>query len=468
MKKGKISVIVIIILLLILGTFVFAGKEQQKSRVKEFLSVDKEKASVGDIVTLTLDLSQVTYDEFVLTIQGDKQILNSGEVNANSEKETSVVEKGEITLEKENDVTMKLYANKQSLDTEEIKLCFVVPETLKVGDKINLYATLEEVKNSGFEKAEENSIKNDNGANEGTKVSVEVEKNEQRLQENTTDADKKADEIAESNQKNNGKESNDEAESKQEKTADVKVDIISDNKAGNEQEKGDTGGNSDSKVDNKQETNTNADANKNSDSKVDNNQETNTNVNMNKNLDSKAESKQETATKSDIDKNSENKQTNSENAIKEVTITITIVEKTNSAKTMDANAINLENVFKEQTNSKKETSSSVASTSTSKSKTTSSSSTAETYKGSSNKYLSNIEIEGYELTPKFNITNTTYFLEVESSVNALNIATEKYDSSEIVTIYGNEELETGTNKILINVTAEDGSTKIYRIYVKKK
>ena len=325
MKKSIVIIVSILIAIIIMGTFVYAVKDEKQNKIKSFLSIDKEEAAVGDIVTMTLDLAQVSYDEFVLTIQADKQIIDNSEINAQTENEVTFIEEGKITLEKENDVTIKLFANKQNLKSNEIKLCFVVPETLNIGDKINLYATIEEVK-------EEEKIDDENN----------------ELQEENTE---------------------------QKPTQDDKIE--------------------------------------------------------------------------------------------EVTVTITIIEKSKKDNTMNANAINLENVMKEQPETKKNTSSSSSSVTSNKSKTIPNN-TEETYKGSSNKYLSNIEVEGYQLIPNFNITNTTYFLEVENNVTSLNITTEKYDSSEIVTIYGNDDLKTGTNKILINVTAEDGTTKTYRIYVTKK
>ena len=81
MKKSKFIIILILVVILIMGSFVYATKEQKQNKNKLFLSVDKEEASSGEIVTMTLDLSQVEYDEFVLTIQADKQIINNSEIN---------------------------------------------------------------------------------------------------------------------------------------------------------------------------------------------------------------------------------------------------------------------------------------------------------------------------------------------------------------------------------------------------
>lgn len=94
--------------------------------------------------------------------------------------------------------------------------------------------------------------------------------------------------------------------------------------------------------------------------------------------------------------------------------------------------------------------------------------TSETYKGSYINYLTDISIDGYSITPEFSMTNTTYMLEVENDVTSIDISTTKYDSSSIVKIYGNTNLEVGENKVLISVTAENGSVRTYRIYVTRK
>lgn len=90
-----------------------------------------------------------------------------------------------------------------------------------------------------------------------------------------------------------------------------------------------------------------------------------------------------------------------------------------------------------------------------------------TYKGESNNYLSKLKISGYDINPKFDKTNNTYFITIDKDVKKLNITAKAEASSATVTIYGNTNLKSGTNKILINVTAENGDVKTYRIYVTK-
>ena len=89
------------------------------------------------------------------------------------------------------------------------------------------------------------------------------------------------------------------------------------------------------------------------------------------------------------------------------------------------------------------------------------------YNGSNNNYLSNIIVNDYSLNKEFKKDNSNYFVTVGNDVNSLNITTEKEEVSSTVSIYGNENLSVGKNKILICVTAENGNVRIYRIYVTK-
>ena len=93
---------------------------------------------------------------------------------------------------------------------------------------------------------------------------------------------------------------------------------------------------------------------------------------------------------------------------------------------------------------------------------------AVTYNGSNNNYLSDLSIENYDLNKEFTKENSTYFLEIENSIDKLNIIANSEDENATVCIYGNENLQTGNNKILISVTAENGNVRYYRIYINKK
>lgn len=89
-----------------------------------------------------------------------------------------------------------------------------------------------------------------------------------------------------------------------------------------------------------------------------------------------------------------------------------------------------------------------------------------TYNGSGNNYLSNLEISGYSLNKAFSKDNNTYFVNIsDTSVDFIDISVSCEDDEASVCIYGNEDLKSGLNKILINVTAENGNVRTYRVYV---
>lgn len=96
---------------------------------------------------------------------------------------------------------------------------------------------------------------------------------------------------------------------------------------------------------------------------------------------------------------------------------------------------------------------------------TSKSNVSTKYKGSSNNYLSNISVKGYNLNKPFIKERLTYFVTVPNNVKSLNISTTKENSNASVNISGNSNFSVGVNKVLITVTAEDGRIKNYRIYV---
>lgn len=90
-----------------------------------------------------------------------------------------------------------------------------------------------------------------------------------------------------------------------------------------------------------------------------------------------------------------------------------------------------------------------------------------TYQGSQNNYLSSLSITGVEFSSSFKKTTLNYFATVGADITDLTINAEAEDSSAIVTIYGNKDLKVGKNKVIVTVTAEDGSTKNYIIYITK-
>lgn len=82
---------------------------------------------------------------------------------------------------------------------------------------------------------------------------------------------------------------------------------------------------------------------------------------------------------------------------------------------------------------------------------------------SKNNYLSNLEVEGYSLTPEFNKDTLEYNLDLEYGTESINIIATKEDSRSSIDGIGEVLLSQGMNVIKVVVTAENGSTRIYII-----
>lgn len=183
------------------------------------------------------------------------------------------------------------------------------------------------------------------------------------------------------------------------------------------------------------------------------------------------------------DENNEEK----EEIVKEITKIITVVEKNNENKEEENTNISNDkkpenkqemsneeksNSKQEQKNSNEKTSNNIenqkisvsGSAKSSLSGTSVNTENQEIYNGSNNNYLEKLEVEGKELNTSFNKENDTYFIDINNT-NTINVTAIAEDSTAKVYITGNDNIESGNNKILISVTAENGDVRYYRIFV---
>ena len=82
---------------------------------------------------------------------------------------------------------------------------------------------------------------------------------------------------------------------------------------------------------------------------------------------------------------------------------------------------------------------------------------------SSNSNLSVLQIAEGSITPEFSSGTLEYQINVPNEITKLTITATPADSKAIVKIAGNEELVVGENAIEVIVTAENGSTTVYKI-----
>lgn len=89
------------------------------------------------------------------------------------------------------------------------------------------------------------------------------------------------------------------------------------------------------------------------------------------------------------------------------------------------------------------------------------------YQGSQNNYLKSLSVSNVEFKNEFKKTTSDYFASVDENTSSVVVNAVAEDSDAIVTVYGNTNLQTGKNKIIISITAADGSVRNYRIYITK-
>ena len=97
--------------------------------------------------------------------------------------------------------------------------------------------------------------------------------------------------------------------------------------------------------------------------------------------------------------------------------------------------------------------------------------TANEYVGkSANNYLKSLSVEGYELEPEFIRENDKYIIYVKdrNSVTSLNITAEPDDEKATIEGTGRVEITPEQKSVTIQVTAENGNFKTYKINIEDK
>lgn len=89
-------------------------------------------------------------------------------------------------------------------------------------------------------------------------------------------------------------------------------------------------------------------------------------------------------------------------------------------------------------------------------------------KKTDNKNLKTLTVTPEGLSPKFNASITEYAMNVGATTKKVEIEAIPEDEKAKVSITGNTDLEIGENTVEVKVTAEDGTTKTYKIIVTKE
>ena len=84
---------------------------------------------------------------------------------------------------------------------------------------------------------------------------------------------------------------------------------------------------------------------------------------------------------------------------------------------------------------------------------------------SDNNYISSLAIDGYEIKPEFNKDVLEYSLELDYTVEKINISANPEDERTTINGLGEKEVNEGNNEIKITAVAENGNERVYTINV---
>jgi len=88
--------------------------------------------------------------------------------------------------------------------------------------------------------------------------------------------------------------------------------------------------------------------------------------------------------------------------------------------------------------------------------------------GNPNNKLSQLSVDGFQITPTFHMNTETYSLIIDSSVPGININASAIDSKAKISGTGYYQLGEGTSELVLQVTAENGDIRNYRLSVTKR
>ena len=87
--------------------------------------------------------------------------------------------------------------------------------------------------------------------------------------------------------------------------------------------------------------------------------------------------------------------------------------------------------------------------------------------GNPNNKLQYLSVDGFTLTPSFNLDTTSYTLVVDPSVQMVNVSAAAYHSAAQISGAGQILLDQPTKVITITVTAQNGDQRNYQITINK-
>ena len=92
---------------------------------------------------------------------------------------------------------------------------------------------------------------------------------------------------------------------------------------------------------------------------------------------------------------------------------------------------------------------------------------SETANKSTNNFLEDLQVEGYNITPQFDKQTLQYTIEEEVKTDSINIIAKPSDQKATISGAGTIKLIDGQNEYRVDVTAESGTVRTYIIKLKQ-
>lgn len=147
-------------------TYALGLQTSTNSESQEIFYTSNDHASPGDVITMSIDLSKIDYQNFEFSLTSSTNINN---ISTADEIVSSTTENNEF----------KIISNKADVNMNKIDLYYKIPEDIAIGSKISFEGTIQEYVNNTEDNVEDESEVKSGEELEFTEGAEETEKSEE-------------------------------------------------------------------------------------------------------------------------------------------------------------------------------------------------------------------------------------------------------------------------------------------------
>lgn len=142
MKKRLLIFILMFAICTPIITYALGLQNSASEQTQEFFYTSNTQASPGDVITMSIDLSKINYQNFEFSLSSNTNIndISTADENVNSTTENN---------------KFKIISNKTDVNMDKIDLYYKIPENAEIGSKISFEGTIKECLNSEETESEE-------------------------------------------------------------------------------------------------------------------------------------------------------------------------------------------------------------------------------------------------------------------------------------------------------------------------